>query len=512
MSRSFALALLLSLTACDCGSRDPGGDGGGEAGGGGDRLLPAGGACLTSAACATGVCADGVCCTSACDAPCQACAGDGTCGAVRTGDPGDRCGSCLGCSQTGTCEPVALGDYDLDCLEAEGRICDGTGACRRVYGETCASDAECFGCADGSCRGVCVGGRCATGIDLQATPMTDRFAVDRAGAAYVPARTPRGDAVLLAFGYTGVARDYPLQGAEARVPAIGVGETVFVVDGRDLVALSPSRVQELWRFAPPAELAPGVTLGSEPAIALDGRTVLYALGDVLLRVEAGVELARWDGEGATLSAPSVARDGTVFVTSGILLRALGADTLAPLASAALPAAFTAPAAPSIAGDVVLVSDPAGVAAFSRAALADGPIYMYVPDLGTLRGTPVVVEGDGVTALVRLEEGLDRIQVADGARVARIEADRPSDPCALADGSVLFSSATSPMIRVGRDGISLAVGPGGAVAPLPSPAFGGGISIDTNGFLWAVPLPVFEERGPWSAPRGGPAQEGREKAF
>lgn len=512
MSRPYALALLLSLAACDCGGADPGGGSGDGGAGGGGALVPPGGACLTNEVCATGRCADGVCCTSACDGPCQACAADGTCGAVRAGDPGDRCGTCLGCSQTGTCEALLLGEYDLACLEDEGRICDGTGVCRRVYGEACTADAECFGCADGSCRGVCVGGRCATGLDLQATPTSERFAVDRAGACYVPARTPRGQAVLLAFGYTGVARDYPLQGAEAKGPAIGVGETVFVVDGRDLVALSPSRVQELWRFVPPADVAPAESVGTEPAMALDGRTVLYALGDVLLRVEAGVELARWASGGARLSAPSVARDGTIFVTSGILLRALAADTLLPLGSAALPPSFTAPSAPAIADQLVLVADPAGVAAFSRGALADGAVYTYVPDVGTLRGTPPVVEGDATTALVRLEEGLDRITLADGARVARIEADRPSEPCALADGSVLFSSATSPMIRVGRDGISLDVGPGGAVAPLPSPAFGGGISIDTNGFLWAVPLPVFEERGPWSTPRGGPSQDGREEAF
>ncbi|MFI5297638.1 MAG: hypothetical protein ACHREM_06020 [Polyangiales bacterium] len=114
----------------------------------------AGAACGGNHECALGFCTDGVCCTTACTGTCQACSqlkkgsgGDGICGFISDGTDPDV--ECPGQTCTGS-------------TQANGHVCDGSGACRATTTTACAP----FAC---SAIGTACGVACAASSDCDAT-------------------------------------------------------------------------------------------------------------------------------------------------------------------------------------------------------------------------------------------------------------------------------------------------------------------------------------------------------
>jgi hypothetical protein len=90
--------------------------------------------------CESGLCIDGVCCGTACATDCHAC-----------DVPGSE----------GTCAPDPSADGLMDTCNLN-EVCNATGACKLIDGESCGSDGTL--CASGNCAdGVCCNDPCAQG-------------------------------------------------------------------------------------------------------------------------------------------------------------------------------------------------------------------------------------------------------------------------------------------------------------------------------------------------------------
>lgn len=78
--------------------------------------------------CTSGFCVDGLCCVEACDGACQSC-----------GIPGSE----------GTCDVIPKYSEDpvfgagMSCKEADGKTCNGAGACSLALGQPCQGNANC---------------------------------------------------------------------------------------------------------------------------------------------------------------------------------------------------------------------------------------------------------------------------------------------------------------------------------------------------------------------------------
>jgi hypothetical protein len=175
--------------------------------------------CSGGSECVNGNCVDGVCCDTACTGTCQACNlstnGNvvGTCGNIAAGNQdanattpcdgnnacdgngackasngqpcanGTTCGSgfcndgvccdtacdntCFACNASGVCSTIAKGQTDTNAtVTCTGtNACNGSGTCGKIYGETCAGNAECY---SGRCSGNPSTCRCNVTADCPA--------------------------------------------------------------------------------------------------------------------------------------------------------------------------------------------------------------------------------------------------------------------------------------------------------------------------------------------------------
>lgn len=171
-------------------------------------------ACVNAGDCVSGFCVDGVCCNAACDTLCRSCVivGQlGICGSIAAGtDPDAECAGTEVCDGAGGCKKAngAACGGDAECLTGQcedgvccnadcagdckkcditgsvgtctnvtsgqtagactgNNVCNGSGSCVKVNGQTCASNGECLSnacvnegggnliCCNNSCNGTC---------------------------------------------------------------------------------------------------------------------------------------------------------------------------------------------------------------------------------------------------------------------------------------------------------------------------------------------------------------------